>query len=228
MCPGIVGVETHYVSELRWVKNDKLTFKYQLPSFKNGSLWKSELSQLSSLSDGTIAFSFEDKIRVIKKPGYPLNSHIPFRMSFEKIAPGSFMMGAPATEVGRKTDEGPQHHVIISKAFEMQTTEVTQFQWHQLMGSNPSYLKAVENCPGEFAIIKDTPMCPNNPIEQVSWDDAQTFISKLNAQGDGYQYRLRPKQNGSMLHALARRDHIPEILLLWAGMSLILAACPTV
>jgi formylglycine-generating enzyme required for sulfatase activity len=80
--------------------------------------------------------------------------------------------------------------VTISKAFEMQTTEVTQSQSVAVMGSNPSYFQKSENCRGEFTTINSIPMCPNNPVEKVSWDDAQAFISKLNAKADGYRYRL--------------------------------------
>ncbi len=83
------------------------------------------------------------------------------------------MMGSPDSEPGRYPDEGPQHQVTISKSFELQTTEVTQSQWQAVMGSNPSYFKGSDL-----------------PVETVSWDDAQAFITKLNAMGDGYRYRL--------------------------------------
>ena len=63
--------------------------------------------------------------------------------------------------------------VLISKAFELQTREVTQAQWQAVMGSNPSSFKG-----------------PDLPVEKVSWDDAQAFIAKLNAKNDGYRYRL--------------------------------------
>ncbi|MFP4453981.1 MAG: formylglycine-generating enzyme family protein, partial [Desulfobacterales bacterium] len=86
-------------------------------------------------------------------------------MKFKWIGPGSFTMGSPATEAGRHMDE-PQHQVTISKGFYMQTTEVTQKQWRELMGSNPSYFKACgENC----------------PVENISWQDAREFIKKLKA-----------------------------------------------
>ncbi len=92
---------------------------------------------------------------------------------FAQICPSTFMMGSPKSESGRDSNEGPQHQVTISKAFELQTTEVTQSQWQAVMGSTPSDFKG-----------------PDLPVEQVSWDDAQAFISKLNALGDGYRYRL--------------------------------------
>jgi formylglycine-generating enzyme required for sulfatase activity len=97
----------------------------------------------------------------------------PAGMTFVKIPAGTFMMGSPDSESGRDSNEGPQHQVTISKSFEMHTTEVTQSQWEAVMGSNPSSFKG-----------------PDLPVEMVSWDDAQEFITKLNAMGDGYRYRL--------------------------------------
>jgi len=85
------------------------------------------------------------------------------------VPAGSFMMGS---EIG-SSDEKPVHRVTFSEGFYMGMYEVTQAQWQQVMGSNPSHFK------GE-----------NRPVEKVSWDDAQTFIRKLNEANDGYTYRL--------------------------------------
>ena len=81
-----------------------------------------------------------------------------------EIPAGSFEMG----EAGRT------HHVTFSKPFALGKYEVTQAQWQAVMGKNPSYFK---NCGG------------NCPVEQVSWDDIQQFIKKLN-QKTGKRYRL--------------------------------------
>ena len=111
--------------------------------------------------------------------------------NFVKIPAGTFMMGSPATESGRDSQhEGPQHQVTISKGFELQATEVTQGQWVAVMGSNPSYFTSPEHCPGEHVESGGVRMCPNNPVEEVSWNMAQEFIQKLNSRGDGYRYRL--------------------------------------
>ena len=87
-----------------------------------------------------------------------------------EIPAGSFVMGANKGEA----DEQPLHTVTIAKAFAIGKTEVTQAQWQALMGNNPS----------NFLACGDT--CP---VEQVSWDDAQKFIKKLNAK-TGKHYRL--------------------------------------
>jgi formylglycine-generating enzyme required for sulfatase activity len=87
-----------------------------------------------------------------------------------EIPAGSFDMGSDNGEANEK----PVHRVTIAKSFAIGKTEVTQGQWHAVMGNNPSY----------FSACGDT--CP---VEQVSWDDAQVFIQKLNAK-TGKQYRL--------------------------------------
>ena len=76
---------------------------------------------------------------------------------------GTFTMGA-TSEQGRDAYnfEKPAHSVTLSSYY-MGETEVTQALWQAVMGSNPSYYKG-----------------DNLPVEQVSWNDCQTFINKLN------------------------------------------------
>jgi formylglycine-generating enzyme required for sulfatase activity len=80
------------------------------------------------------------------------------------IPAGKFTMGSPKTEAGRNGDEGPQHEVTISKPFYMGRHEVTQEQYEAVMGNNPANFKGAMN-----------------PVEQVSWHDAQNFCRKLGA-----------------------------------------------
>ena len=93
-------------------------------------------------------------------------------MKFVFIPPGTFMMGSPSSEPKRESDER-QHRVTISKPYYLQTTEVTQGQWKAIMGNNPSYFKG-----------------DKRPVEQVSWNDAQEFIRKLNRKEGTDKYRL--------------------------------------
>lgn len=76
---------------------------------------------------------------------------------------GTFLMGAtPEQGSFVESDEKPVHQVTVD-GFYMAETEVTQELWETVMGYNPSF-------------------CPNaqNPIENVSWNDCQTFIDSLN------------------------------------------------
>jgi formylglycine-generating enzyme required for sulfatase activity len=87
------------------------------------------------------------------------------------IQPGSFMMGSPEDEIGRRDNE-VLHKVTLTRPFYLQTTPVTQNQWQDVMGKTPSLFKAADR-----------------PVENVSWADCQEFIQKLNAQSLG-AYRL--------------------------------------
>ena len=88
------------------------------------------------------------------------------------IPAGKFMMGSPASEVGRVNNE-TQHEVTLTKPFYMGKYEVTQEQWEALMGNNPS------------SRTKGAKL----PVTDVSWNDCQDFIKKLNASTKG-GYRL--------------------------------------
>jgi formylglycine-generating enzyme required for sulfatase activity len=70
----------------------------------------------------------------------------------------------------------------------MQATPVTQLQWSLVMGKNPSHFKAG----GQTIKVngRDIPMNFNRPVEQVSWEDAQKYIQKLNQMDPHYNYRL--------------------------------------
>jgi formylglycine-generating enzyme required for sulfatase activity len=92
-------------------------------------------------------------------------------MEFAYVPAGGFQMGSSNAD----PNEQPVHQVTFASGFYMGRHEVTQAQWQKVMGNNPSnFSNCGENC----------------PVEQVSWDDVQEFIKKLNAQNDGYQYRL--------------------------------------
>ncbi len=90
-------------------------------------------------------------------------------MKFSLIPAGTFMMGSPADELGRSSNE-TQHQVTLTQSFYLQTTEVTQGQWEAVMGSNPSIEYGVGN---------------NYPVHSVSWDEVQNFITTLNGMGIG-------------------------------------------
>ena len=96
-------------------------------------------------------------------------------MKFILIPAGSFMMGCNNNfeYCDSYSGDTPRHRITISKPFYMGKYEVTQDQWVSVMGSNPSKFKS-----------------KTNPVEQVSWDDVQIFIHKLNQDEGTKKYRL--------------------------------------
>jgi len=103
-------------------------------------------------------------------------------MKLVYIPGGEFMMGSRdsveevtgkgSAHSGHFTDEYPQHRVKITNGFYMGTTEVTQFQYEEIMNNNPSHFKG-----------------QNNPVEKVSWNDAVEFCRELSKE-EGRTYRL--------------------------------------
>ena len=103
-------------------------------------------------------------------------------VEFVKIPAGWFMMGSPENELNRGTNEngedGKRVRVEISKPFEMMSHEMTQALYERVMEKNPSFFKRKVDC-GNWDSVKE--MCPDNPVENVSWEATQDFIKRLNA-----------------------------------------------
>jgi hypothetical protein len=94
-----------------------------------------------------------------------------FDYPLKYISGGSFIMGSPENEKGRYGDEC-QHHAILPSYY-LGKYEVTQAQWMAIMGSNPSEHSNCNDC----------------PVEAVTWNEIQQFITKLNIL-TGMKYRL--------------------------------------
>ena len=94
------------------------------------------------------------------------------RYEMMMVYAGTFTMGATSEMQNPDNDEKPTHQVTLSNNYRMGKTEVTQALWKAVMGSNPSNFKG-----------------DNKPVESVSWNDCQEFISKLNA-ATGKNFRL--------------------------------------
>ena len=89
------------------------------------------------------------------------------------IHPGRFLMGSPESELGRFDGEGPQHEVELSEGYWLADTPCTQALWESVMSQNPS----------DF-------VGPKHPVENVSWNDCQEFLRRLNEQVPGLHARL--------------------------------------
>ena len=130
---------------------------------------KDYIRSMESLCDGIPSSSFKQiKEKVYNyRPGF-IESVAGVSFKMVAIPGGTFSMGSNDGE----SNERPVHSVSLS-AYYMGETEVTQALWQAVMGTNPSYHKNCDQC----------------PVEQVSWNEAQEFISKLN-QKTGRRYRL--------------------------------------
>lgn len=104
-----------------------------------------------------------------------------------KVPAGTFRMGSdevihaddgwkPCPSCPARNDvERPVHQVTISEDFWMGQFDITQKQWQDVMGNNPSFNQAAGS---------------NAPVEQVSWNDVQSFLAKVNAMQTRWTVRL--------------------------------------
>lgn len=115
------------------------------------------------------------------------------------IAPMEFMIGSPPEEHGR-TDNEYKHKVRLTKNYYIQTTEVTQNQWEQVMGENPSFhTECGEDC----------------PVEMVTWYEAVDFCNRLSDREgltpaysiSGDEVTWNPSANGYRLPTEAEWEH---------------------
>jgi formylglycine-generating enzyme required for sulfatase activity len=111
-------------------------------------------------------------------------------MKLKLIPSGKFLMGSSEKEEGRSSDEGPQREVQISRPFYLGIYPVTQKEYREVMGENPSYFSAQGG--GKDAVAGMN--TDRYPVERVSWDDAVEFCDKLSARPEekaaGRVYRL--------------------------------------
>ncbi|MGA2622049.1 MAG: SUMF1/EgtB/PvdO family nonheme iron enzyme, partial [Thermoguttaceae bacterium] len=131
-----------------------------------------------------------------KHLGVPVEMTNSIGMKLTLIPPGEFQMGSTNEEVVRElervrknaqeefqlasectTREQPRHRVQITKAFLLTTFKVTQSQYQQVMGKNPS---SFSNGGQDAAKVanQDT---STFPVEMISWDDATEFCRRLSA-----------------------------------------------
>jgi len=97
-----------------------------------------------------------DKVTAMPAESVDLGGGV--RIELVLIRPGSFMMGSDSGN----GDEKPVHKVTLTQPFHLGKFKVTQEQWQAVMGSNPSNFKG-----------------PKLPVENLSWDDCQGFMAKL-------------------------------------------------
>ena len=124
----------------------------------------------SASSSGTNALSSSSSSPSGNTITIPVKNGINIEMV--KVEAGSFDMGATSEMENPYEDEKPVHRVTLTNNYYIGKYEVTQALWQAVMGSNPSCFKGYDL-----------------PVETVSWNDCQDFISKLNAM-TGKRFRL--------------------------------------
>ena len=104
--------------------------------------------------------------------GTPTTHTVPSANNLEMIfcPPGTFTMGSPTTEADRQTDE-TQYQVTLTNGFYLGKYEVTRAQYETVMTGNSEGLNAK---PSQWSYNN------SRPVQKVSWNDIQVFLSRLN------------------------------------------------
>ena len=158
-----------------------LTYQWK----KNGSALPGEtnanlvISEANATHDGNYTVSVTNNFGSVESAQIDLqtNTHrVASAANLEMIwvADGNFTMGSPTTEPGRSTttDRETEHNVTLTQGFYLGKYEVTQAQYAVVMSGNTNSLNPSPS---------NWPNNPNRPVEKVSWDDVQIFLTRLNA-----------------------------------------------
>lgn len=118
-----------------------------------------------------------------------------YGMEFKQLDGGTYTMGSGTPEGNLSAATSTQDvsydlkpQTVTVDAFQMQVTHVTQLQYFKVMKTNPSQFTSKEHCKKTYN--EALQMCPNNPVENVSWENAVSFAKQLNKENDGYHYRI--------------------------------------
>jgi formylglycine-generating enzyme len=176
------------------------------------------------LKSSIVALSVLTSIQAWAQNGSLTNS---IGMELVLIQPGSFVMGKfqppypqPDTSTQNKSsssersynaaeyalakklaeqDAQPGFTATIAKPFYIGKFEVTQAQWKQVMGSNPSVFQGT--------LVNDT--ADLHPVENVTWNDVQQFLQKLNTLEKGKRYRLTTEAEWEWAARAGATEDIP-------------------
>jgi formylglycine-generating enzyme required for sulfatase activity len=152
-------------------------------STDNGSTWQGPLEEVSGDvgqniivgSGSSIVWNTLREFAMLKgKVGFRVVAKVNIKVEDRNLPNMVFVKGG-TFQMGREDgygNEKPIHSVTVSD-FHIGKYEVTQKEWREIMGTNPSSFKDCDNC----------------PVETVSWDDVQEFLKKLNTK-TGKNYRL--------------------------------------
>jgi uncharacterized protein (TIGR02996 family) len=114
-----------------------------------------------------------------RKGGLPVRLVNSLGMEFRLIPPGTFLMGSPESERGRRSDEGPQHEVELTRPFYMGVYLVTQREFEAVMGLDPSWSSRAWGGGG-----------PRSPAGIDWWEGCRDICERLSAREPGRTYDL--------------------------------------
>lgn len=155
---------------------DPEDFKAYLKKYPNGQfaqLAKNSLQRLEAQPKPREKTNANSKapaslsVNPTPKPGSIVTNQLGMELVY--VPAGRFSMGSNSSDI----NERPMHEVTIKEGFYIGRYEVTQAEWKQVMGINPSYFKG-----------------DRLPVEQVTWGDAERFVNALNARGERFFHRL--------------------------------------
>lgn len=116
----------------------------------------------------------EKKTRILKAPSIAANVFASYLPPLKKTKSFKFV---PITS-------GP------TASIEMMTAGVTQLQWFEMMGTNPSFFSKRNYCPNEFLEVRGVGLCPDWPVETLPLASLRDFIRKFNLMNPDYLHRL--------------------------------------
>ena len=120
-----------------------------------------------------------EQLSEAERMGVPVAFENLVGMQFVLIPRGTFTMGSLPSEESRDEDESPAHEVSLSRSYYLQTTEVTNLQYRRFKSDHDSAHPDGASLNGD-----------QQPVVQVTWEDAQAFINWLELQDQSRDYRL--------------------------------------
>jgi len=173
-------MQTAYTDVTAYEKRDvsadlkKAAWSRFLTTYSEDNPYSTEDNTMRSRAQTQLAYWGTVKTPISRPVGNVKSADLPsisnwIGMQLVLVQPGTFQMGSN----DGASDEKPIHSVTISRPFYIGKYEVTQKQWRDVMGTNPSKYQG-----------------DNRPVESVSWNDAQDFIRKLNEKEGTTKYRL--------------------------------------
>jgi len=153
-----------------WETRSNLAYQVQFKKTLDAKAW----TNLGSPLTGTASFNWINNVISERQSYYRVAW-----LSLAWIPPGTFTMGSPSEEVNRNLNEGPQRLIEIPDGFWMGRYEVTQGEYQEVMGNNPSFYNGFRNTFPVGSEGIDFSVDLSRPVEQVSWNDATNYCATL-------------------------------------------------